>query len=479
MTEELLKSNDESKFSCRPIISGCDGPTDRVSWLLMYILTPLLEFIPAHLRNTKQVLDSLNSIDKDLLNNACFESFDVTSLYINLDNQAAISCVMKLLKSNKRTVKLHGFKMNDIEMLLQVCLSCNVFKFDDIYYQQFRGLAMDNRLALILAIAHMDYIESRCITGDLILYKRYIDDTILIARDQITLDNVFNTLNNIDMNVKFTREKMDDNGWLPFLDIKLSLKNGLETAWYRKSMKKNIILNANSAHPAYTKLNTANALIHRSEMLSSEKYKTESRSQALNILISNGYEDNYTSNHHKSFHYNNQLPLLRIPFLTDTFTRKLCYVLKELCINAQVVAIPPTNLRQLLMKSRIYDTQCNRDNCCICINKNGLCQVKGCVYRINCVECNGFYIGETMQPLHLRYAQHLGDMRHPQRQRPWSEHIKIQHNGTVPKTSIEVLIRERKLTKRKILEAMCIDKLKPTINIKHEMYDALKFLICN
>ena len=40
--------------------------------------------------------------------------------------------------------------------------------------------------------------------------------------------------------------------------------------------------------------------------------------------------------------------------------------------------------------------KCIRNNCCICVNKNGLCQVKGYVYRINCVEYNDFYIGETM-----------------------------------------------------------------------------------
>ena len=82
-----------------------------------------------------------------------------------------------------------------------------------------------------------------------------------------------------------------------------------------------------------------------------------------------------------------------------------------------------------------------------------------------------------MQPLYLRYAQHLGDKRHLQRQRQWSEYVKIYHNGAVPKTNIEILIHERKLTKRKILEAMYIGNLKPTINTKHEMYDALKFLI--
>ena len=55
-------------------------------------------------------------------------------------------------------------------------------------------------------------------------------------------------------------------------------------------------------------------------------------------------------------------------------------------------------------------------------------------------------------------------MRLLQRQRPWSEHVKIYHNRTVPKTNIEILICELKLTKRKILEPMYIDNLKPMHN---------------
>ena len=46
-------------------------------------------------------------------------------------------------------------------------------------------------------------------------------------------------------------------------------------------MKKDIILNADSGHPLYTKANTMNALIHRSKILSSKKHKAKSRSQAI------------------------------------------------------------------------------------------------------------------------------------------------------------------------------------------------------
>ena len=100
------------------------------------------------------------------------------------------------------------------------------------------------------------------------------------------------------MNVKFTREKADDNGRLPFLDVKLSLKNGLETTRHRKSMKKDIILNVDSAHPSYTKANTVNASTQLSEILSSNKHKADTQLQAINIITSNGYEETYTRKRH-------------------------------------------------------------------------------------------------------------------------------------------------------------------------------------
>ena len=79
-----LQNMEATKISCRPIISGCDSPADRVSWLLTFILTPILDVIPTHLNNTKHLLDELYKVENSL-NNTYMESFDVTSLYTNID----------------------------------------------------------------------------------------------------------------------------------------------------------------------------------------------------------------------------------------------------------------------------------------------------------------------------------------------------------------------------------------------------------
>ena len=78
---------------------------------------------------------------------------------------------------------------------------------------------MGNRLTPTLAIAYMDYIENRTFLNDVILYKRYIDDVIVIAKSKETLSSVYNSLNDVDHYIKLARET-SENGWLPFLNEK-------------------------------------------------------------------------------------------------------------------------------------------------------------------------------------------------------------------------------------------------------------------
>ena len=156
------------------------------------------------------------------------ESFDITSLYTNIDNIAARRCVIKLLQTNCKSINLYNLKICDIEQLLNAYLSCNIFKCNNTYYRQTRGLAMGNHLAPILAIAYTDYIENSTFLNDVILYKRYIDDIIVITKSKETLNSVYDSLNAIDPRIKFTRETTED-GRLPFFDVKINITDGLQS----------------------------------------------------------------------------------------------------------------------------------------------------------------------------------------------------------------------------------------------------------
>ena len=67
---------------------------------------------------------------------------------------------------------------------------------------------MGNRLAPISAIAYMDYIENCTFLNDVILYRRYIDDIIVIAKSKETLNRVYDSLNDIDPHIKFNIKRV-------------------------------------------------------------------------------------------------------------------------------------------------------------------------------------------------------------------------------------------------------------------------------
>ena len=157
ITQDKLSSSDPSTIKVRPIISACGGPADKISWLLVQILSPLLSCVPAHLFNTYQFIERLNSFD--LPDGASFCSFDVESLYTNVDNPGAIAAVQELINANRDKVNLFGLSTADVILLLNTIIRSNIFAWSGCYYRQKRGLAMGNRIAPILAIAFMNHLE--------------------------------------------------------------------------------------------------------------------------------------------------------------------------------------------------------------------------------------------------------------------------------------------------------------------------------
>ena len=81
----------------RPIISGCDGPTDRISSFLDHILQPIAQAQKSYLKDTTQFI---NFIEKRIVpKNAILVSMDVNSLYTNIPQEGGINTVCRAYKS--------------------------------------------------------------------------------------------------------------------------------------------------------------------------------------------------------------------------------------------------------------------------------------------------------------------------------------------------------------------------------------------
>ncbi|VDL64221.1 unnamed protein product [Nippostrongylus brasiliensis] len=207
--------------------------------------------VPSHLTNTRVFLDHL--LNAQLHQNCVVESFDVTSLNTNVQNDQALQALSEMLDRHINNINTFGLERNSIMTLVKECLNCNIFKWSGSYYSQLRGLAMGQRLAPVLAICFMSRIEEPVLARLPLLYCRYIDDCFIITSTQSEMDECFRILNDQSQYIRLTRET-PSNGWLPYLNTQVKVSDGMVSVkWYRKGSSKNILINVKSAHPTAVK----------------------------------------------------------------------------------------------------------------------------------------------------------------------------------------------------------------------------------
>ena len=87
----------------RPIVSGCDGPTDHLSTYVTHFIQPLASNLSPHVKHTKHFLNLIEKLPP-LPPNALLVTVDITSLYTNIPHQEGITTRIYVL--HKITVAL-------------------------------------------------------------------------------------------------------------------------------------------------------------------------------------------------------------------------------------------------------------------------------------------------------------------------------------------------------------------------------------
>ena len=104
---------------------------------------------------------------------------------------------------------------------------------------------MENRLAPLLAVAYMDMIEQHGIR-DIVLYKRYIDDILVVEKAGEAVIELFMKLHK--ENIKLTRSTKDYEGWQLEYCSEIIMGSS-EVKLYRRPSNRDIIIKYHSAHP--------------------------------------------------------------------------------------------------------------------------------------------------------------------------------------------------------------------------------------
>ena len=457
------------EIKIRPIVSGINCPTTKLSWLLDKILKPLLTCVSAHLESTSQLVSRLSSLSMTTLEDFPYPcSLDAISLFTSIQPSSAIDAVAHII--NERGYSFHGLVTSDICQLLHVILQNNYFTFLNITYKQIQGLAMGGSVSAILAIVYMHVLETKALstlvnrTG---MYCRYVDDIFVLCRNREEAESIRTTFNSIDPNIKFELEHPNENNELKLLDlaIRIDPSGKFSFDFYRKEQKKPLFVNYRAALPTSSKMhyirNERNRIVNN---CSSEQNANKHLAKFESVLRLNNYPPGLLKNakkHNKSDVKNADgiaFSYFNFPFISDSINNKINRYFRREGLHVRL-SHKTTSLRSALASRKNSPKVCRKKDCCL---DGSLCFRRNVIYSIVCGKCNQQYIGSTIRDLHSRVHEHFNTASS-------SVHKHMQHcSSSVSDMTVTVLDKEYRPGNLRIREALYIEKLKPAINNKLE-----------
>ena len=466
------KSSSESLI-IRPIINSIDSPGYNLSRFLQKLIQPLVSdnLVPSEI-----IMNRIKSIDQSILRERPFPiSLDVENMFHSIPRNMALELLHgKLLESQNNTSMIQA---RDIVNLVQICLSCNHFIFDNKLYFQREGLPMGNRLSSVLAelfMAKFIYEINSRIEHPPPTF-RYVDDLLLFTKGPEESNTFLTLYNNNPHGIKFTLELPVADS-LPFLDFKVKILNeGIpEFEFYRKLIRKDNFINRHTALPKHTVNNIIkNEWTRIRKRCSDENKFRQHEGEFLKRLRRNGHNldaqrffnrnpfnpDSFTNHLNENSNLTSQKRFfLNIPFIDDSVEHLIKKSIQELGVKISI-SHKGTKLKHLTSNKARVST-CNKPNCKM---NSPLCMVKGVIYLIKCSLCEASYIGSTWRHLHTRYAEHVSLRSSP---------IYVHNTRCNGPLAVSVISRDANTQRMRIKEALAITKWNPTLNTKDNLFSS-------
>jgi len=149
-------------------------------------------------------------------------TLDIKDLYVNLPVQGIIQITKFWLNKDSCDNTITEQTLHILEIILEQ----NYFQYNGQYYQPDKSIAMGSPISSTLAEIYLLYLEEIYVklwleNREIILYKRYIDD-ILIIYDQTKTDEttIYNTINNNGKHLEF-KIAGKDNNTISYLDLSI------------------------------------------------------------------------------------------------------------------------------------------------------------------------------------------------------------------------------------------------------------------
>ena len=116
---------------------------------------------PYQVQNNQEFLHELK--DQTLGPEDIIMSYDVKALFTSVPIQLAIDIIVKLLEKDPALQQRTSMTIRQITSLLEFCLRSTYFTFQNKYFEQVEGTAMDSPISPIVANLYMEDLETKAI----------------------------------------------------------------------------------------------------------------------------------------------------------------------------------------------------------------------------------------------------------------------------------------------------------------------------
>ena len=279
----------------RPILAMIDSPQHATAKWLAKLLEPVsTKYSQYVVMDSFEFSETVRQFHAPDSVRMC--SYDIKSLYTNVPQDETIRiCVRELYHSDMEPPLISE---KSFTKLIEKVAKSVEFSFNEVMYKQIDGVAMGSPLGPVLANIFVGAqeqkldIENR---SDILMYKRYVDDTFTLHLEEEQSIAFENELNGLHRALKFTSEHEREEK-LPYLEVNVhktsqkDMKGVLfETSVYRKSTFTGLYTRWDSFTAQKYKINLIKCLANRVKRICSPKYLSAEFDKLRQIFTCNGF----------------------------------------------------------------------------------------------------------------------------------------------------------------------------------------------
>ncbi|XP_023240139.1 uncharacterized protein LOC111638620 [Centruroides sculpturatus] len=256
----FAKTHKESK-EIRPVVEKCSAPT--------FILKRRLKmYIYEDLEDNMFVAHDPNKLVKELqelvlMNDEVGKVMDFESMYPSMNLTSCFNALIEFIVQDNPGLSAY---MEDLNKLADLMCYQSLFTFYGIVYKQRKGVPMGSPMSGLLCELVVRQLEKEVLgefMEDIILYKRYVDDVLIIWKDERRIEEFLSMINNNNHGLKLKLEQKSPMQ-IHFLDIDIKFKQGcVQAAVYLKPTHAPLYIPAWSNDPFRYKMSSFKALIKR------------------------------------------------------------------------------------------------------------------------------------------------------------------------------------------------------------------------